>query len=172
MKGPALLLLVRHGPAGDSAAWTASGKDDAARPLTPDGRRRTARACAGLSGLIAKPALIASSPLLRARQTADLLALSYPEAARSVLPSLSPGGDPEELLASLPAERSAPIALVGHEPALGRLGSLLLSGAPGDWLPLKKAGCALLEFDGAVRPGGGRLLWLLAPKSLRALSRE
>ncbi|MDE2038957.1 MAG: histidine phosphatase family protein [Elusimicrobia bacterium] len=77
------LLLMRHGPAGDSRRWLARGRADAERPLTETGRRKTRRAAEGLARLLPRLDLIASSPLLRARQTADALARLHGEATRS-----------------------------------------------------------------------------------------
>ena len=83
------LLIVRHGPAGDRAAWANAGRRDAQRPLTPDGRRRTKLAAEGLRAVYGRTELVASSPWTRALQTAAIVARAL-EAPRTVCPSLVP----------------------------------------------------------------------------------
>jgi len=63
------------------------------------------------------------------------------------------------------------IALVGHEPDLGKLAGTLLFGAPSA-VALKKAGACAIDFEGAIRPGSGRLCWFLTPRMLRRLARR
>ena len=62
--------------------------------------------------------------------------------------------------------RGETVALVGHEPDLGKLAGTLVFGAPSA-LPLKKAGACAIQFEGAARPGAGRMVWLLTPRLLR-----
>lgn len=165
---PMRILLIRHGPAGDREAWAKAGKDDDLRPLTPKGRAKMRKAAAGLASILKDIDLIAASPLSRARQTAELLAKRYPKAKALRLDALRPEAGPKTALAwlaSLP-EDSAP-ALVGHEPGLGLLAGALLGGGR---LELKKGACLLIDAAHPIRPGCGRLLWLLQPKQLRALA--
>lgn len=157
------LLVVRHGPAGDKQAWKKKGRPDAERPLTEDGRRKTAKAAKGLSGLVPSVDVLAASPLVRAAQTADALAKRWKKARRQEWPELAPGGDAAARLRPL-LDKPGVVAVVGHEPDLsGLIGELL--GAPIK-LQLKKAGAALLEV---TRGENGSLLWLLEPGQLREL---
>src|SRR6266513_1546458 len=71
------LLVVRHAIAEDREAFARSHKDDAARPLTPDGRRKMARAAAGLKQLVPELDLLAASPYKRALETAEIIAHAY-----------------------------------------------------------------------------------------------
>ena len=64
--------------------------------------------------------------------------------------------------------RESMIALVGHEPDMGELTSLLLTGRPGGQFPFKKGGVACVEID-EPSPGAGELIWFLTPKQLRKL---
>ncbi|MDE2290842.1 MAG: phosphohistidine phosphatase SixA [Elusimicrobia bacterium] len=165
-----LLILMRHGPAGDREAWAKAGKDDAQRPLTKEGRDKTAKAAAGLAKLLKGLDLVATSPLKRARQTADLAADRFPKAERAVFPELSPSRSPVDAVRRLARlDEKARVVLVGHEPHLSRLAALLILGRGASVTGLKKAGAALIEFDGACRPGSGRLTAVLAPKVLRRL---
>ena len=67
------LLIIRHGLAGDKTAWAKKGRPDAERPLTKEGRRKLKEAAPGLAKVFGKAELLASSPLVRALQTAELL---------------------------------------------------------------------------------------------------
>jgi phosphohistidine phosphatase len=167
------VYLLRHGPAGsrDPARWP----DDSARPLSPRGRERTEEAVRGLARLEPEPTVILTSPLVRAEQTAKLLRQAYNGKKVEVvkLDALAPGGSYRAIvqhLASLGTNDA--VFLVGHEPDLGKLAGVLLFGAPASTLPLKKAGAAVVAFDGAVRAGSGRLRWFVPPRILRRLARK
>jgi phosphohistidine phosphatase len=162
------LLVVRHAIAFERspARWP----DDAERPLTPEGTERARKAAQGLKRIGAPPARVLASPLRRAQETASILTrfAGWPEA--TVCVQLLPGAAPEELLALLARARDRSLAVVGHEPAVGRLIAACLPGGAGAAaFEMKKMGVALLEFPGAARAGRGRLVWLLPPKMLRAV---
>ena len=158
-----LLLLWRHGPAGDAARWTQSGGDDADRPLTDEGRVKTRRAAAGLARLVESLDVVASSPLVRARETARLAADLFPKARRAVRADLVPSADPRRAALWLKGLKAGAVAVVGHEPHLSKLAAELLASAP--VFELKKGGAALLDLKAK------RLLALLPPKLLRRLGR-
>lgn len=160
------LLIVRHGLAADKADWAESGRPDSARPLTAEGRRKTREAAKGLAAL-ARVDVIGTSPWLRARQTAALLAREL-DAPVAACPALVPTRPFEELAEWLSTREEEMVALVGHEPQLSRFVSWLLTGDARPLLTLKKAQACLLEFD-RPRPGQATLLWSLPPKALRAL---
>ena len=164
------VIIFRHGPAGsrDAVRWP----DDGLRPLTSWGRQRTRAAARGLARLEPDVRLIASSPLTRARQTAEVLAEVLDWAEVVELEPLRPGGSHPKLIEFLAARpEDTTVALVGHEPDLGLLaGTLLFSSAPSTTLAFKKAGACAIDFEGGLRPGAGRLLWFLPPKLLRRLA--
>ena len=145
---------------------------DADRPLTGAGARRMARAARGLRALGLRFDLILTSPLVRARQTARIVApLFRPRPSLHALRPLSPGGGSGGVLAALsqvPAD--AAVLLVGHEPDLGRLAAAMLLEQRAD-LPIefKKGGICRIDFEGAPRPGAGRLVFHLTPRVLRRL---
>jgi phosphohistidine phosphatase len=164
------LLIVRHAPAGDPAAWEAEGKDDRLRPLTPDGKKQMRRAIAGLATLVREIDVLASSPLVRAMQSAQIVASEFGCDIVTV-EELEPKRDPEELLQWLKQQRSDhTIAVVGHEPHLSTLIGHLTTGKRVSFVVLKKAGTALLDLADSPRPGGGSLEWLLPPRVLRRLA--
>jgi phosphohistidine phosphatase len=161
------LLIVRH-----AIAWERDGKrwpDDGERPLSAPGVTRARRAAAGLKRIAPRPTRVLTSPLERTRQTAAILTqfAGWPKAAPC--PQLLPGSSPRELLALLAHAREQRVAVVGHQPDLGRL---LATCLPGDVasaaFEFRKMGVALVAFDGAARAGHGALRWLVPPKLLRA----
>lgn len=167
------VLLVRHAEAQDRELAAAAGTADPHRALTPKGRKRMARIAPALAALVPDLALIASSPLLRAVQTAELLAAEYPGRHVAQTETLAPGGDPGAVLRFLASQaRQASCALVGHEPDLGHFASWALGGSDRSFIPFKKAGAALLSFPGNFEPGSAELLWLLAPSHLKRLGRR
>ena len=162
------LLIVRHASAfgRDPRRWP----DDAARPLTAAGSRRARRAARGLGRLADRPARLWTSSFARARQTAAILSevCGWPEALEC--PSLSPEVPVQALLEALQGESAERIAIVGHQPGLGRLiAHCLPGGIRPQAIELKKSGVALLSFEGMACAGGARLRWLLAPSVLRAV---
>jgi len=167
-----MLLLIRHGPAGDREAWRALGKDDFLRPLTADGRARTRSAARGLARIIDRPQAIATSPFARSIQTADHVAREFGVEAAEELHAIVPAGAPADVMPWLTARaRLDLVALVGHEPQLGRLASWMLARSERPILTLKKGGACLLDLGPRPRAGEARLVWMLAPAQLRRLGR-
>jgi len=165
------VLLLRHAAAEDRAAFATSGKEDRLRPLTEDGRRKMRKIADALAGLLPDLALIATSPHLRARDSAEILARAC--SARPVLSELAelaPGGTPAALLKFLQAQRSLPlVACVGHEPNLSLTAGWFLTGEERSFLELRKGGACLLDFAGRLAPGNATLAWHLTPAQLRSL---
>lgn len=167
------LLIMRHGIA---TPLDEHIKDDAQRPLTADGRDKTWRAVAGLRAAGESPNLIATSPLLRAVETAQLAHKVYgdkPKAPRlEIWPELE-HAEAAAMWRRLKRESSgATILVVGHEPGLSRLVVAALTGSPtGFTLDFKKAAvCALdISFRGDAAPQA-ILLWHVAPRLLRLMA--
>src|SRR5205809_6444154 len=113
------LLVVRHAIAEDREAFARSHKDDAARPLTPDGRRKMARAAEGLKQLVPELELLAASAYKRALETAEVIAHAYGDQRGERVGELAPGAGVDRVVGGLagPAARST-VAVVGHAPAL------------------------------------------------------
>lgn len=164
------ILVVRHAIAEDRDTFAAAGRDDSERPLTEVGVRRMAVGAAGLVRVLPHLDVIASSPLVRAVQTADVLATAYGHDRVERVAALAPGGDFDAVVDWL--ERHEPesvVALIGHEPDLSELVTYLLLNAAAPFFSFKKGAACLLEFEGRIAPGEAELRWLLAPKQLRAL---
>jgi phosphohistidine phosphatase len=162
------LLIVRHAIAfdRDRHRW----HEDAARPLSPAGIRRARKAAAGLKKLSPRPQRLLTSPLVRARQTAQILTEVAGWPAPEEAPELSPGEPALAILDLLAKDRSRLTAVVGHQPGLGQLLAACLLG-DGSPLPIemKKNAVACVSFDGKPRAGHAALKWLATPRMLRAL---
>jgi phosphohistidine phosphatase len=165
------ILLVRHGPAGKPDPETYP--DDDLRPLTSKGRKAFKKAAKGLRAQAVDPALILTSPVLRARQTAELLAagLGLKEKAIRAMPELHHAVPPAKALARLARMRlPRAVALVGHEPWLGEFLSLLIAGGTGTArAELDKGGAGLVRADSPAK-GGGVLAWLMTQEQLASLA--
>jgi len=167
------VVLIRHAIAQDREVFARRHKSDDARPLTAEGRRRMAAAAQGVRSLVPTLDVVASSPLKRAVETAEIVARAYERNGVERLGSLAPGGSPEDVLEWLQAHaESASVALVGHEPDLSELASWLLLDSVAPLFAFKKGGACLLEFGDAIEAGEAVMCWLLQPKHLRALGAD
>jgi len=163
------LYLVRHGLAAERGD---AFPDDTKRPLTPDGVTRLRREARGLQGLGVKVDLILTSPLVRARQTAEVLApLVTTSGDVKTLDSLAPGGSASATIAALADyARHASIALVGHEPDMGELAAKLVGTRTA--IGFKKGAVCHIDVEGLPPTRPGRLVWFATPKMLRKLGKS
>ncbi|MCM2305627.1 MAG: histidine phosphatase family protein [Elusimicrobia bacterium] len=162
------IIFLRHAPAGEREDWARTGRPDAERPLTADGRKRAREAAKGLAKLIGTADLVATSPWPRAKETAEIAAkaLGAPLAETNfLLPHRSPASL-AGWLSGLDGER---VVLVGHEPHLSRVISWLLAGSSRTLVAMKKAQAVLLETPKAAA-GSAVLAWSVPPRVLRRLS--
>jgi phosphohistidine phosphatase len=167
------LLVVRHAIAEDREAFARSHKDDAARPLTAEGRRKMAGVASGLKELIPELDLLAASPYKRAFETAEIIARAYGTLAVERVQELAPGGGVDLVLGWLAGQRArGTLAIVGHEPDLSQLICALLAGTNGPFLELRKGAACLLECSGSLARGGATLDWFLGPKHLRRIAAD
>jgi phosphohistidine phosphatase len=115
---------------------------------------------------------VLTSPLVRARQTAELLTLGldgHPPVR--VLDALAPGYPPGRLISAIGAVTRRPrLALVGHEPDLGLLAAFLIGA--GRAIPLKKGGVCRIDIGSPTAESSGTLVWLATPGMLRRLRRS
>ena len=163
---PCDIYLVRHAIAAERGEeWP----DDSKRPLTDTGVARFKEVVKGLAWLDVEIDEIFTSPLVRAKQTANLLAHGLADKASvKTLDALSPGHTPRVVMNELSrAAKRRRIALVGHEPDLGELASHLL-GSPRS-LVFKKGGVCQIAVQGLTSRRPGELVWFLPPKVLRRL---
>ncbi len=164
-----ILYIVRHAIA-EVRDPSNSEEQDSQRPLTDAGRKKFRQIARALGSLGTQIDLILTSPYLRAADTAGILhkRLDLTKDQLITVDDLAPGGDAERLMTDIREKYGTlgNIALVGHEPGLSRLISVLLSGDPTLAITLKKGGVCCLSTD---KPEYGRcatLEWLLAPAQL------
>lgn len=166
------LLVLRHAIALDREEAATLGLSDAERPLTDKGQRRMEQVADGIRRLTERPALILSSPLLRARQTAEILAAQFDALTVDIIPELAPGASHQQLIKVLKQQQvTGPLVVVGHEPDLSQLCGLLLCNRDITFIQLKKGGALLLDFEQRIERGEATLLWSLPPRLLRKNAR-
>ena len=162
------VILIRHAAAVPSGT---TGVADDDRPLTPKGKTKFRAAAKGLARIADRPDALLTSPLPRARETADIAAAAFKRIQLEVEPALARGGVPGILAALARRPADATVALVGHEPTLSALLARLLGAADGERVAFKKGGVALVDLpDGPNGPA--RLVWFLKPKILRTLGED
>lgn len=162
------LLVIRHGAAMDKDEFAKTGKSDDLRPLTAEGIGEMKQVAQGLREQVKKLDLLATSPLVRAVQTAEIVAEAYGVPVSETTTSLSPDAELQEFedwCADLGEVKR--LAVVGHEPHLTTLVTWLLTGEAESRIDLKKGGACLLDFDSRVKRDSGILNWLMTPGQLR-----
>ena len=154
------VLIMRHGPA-ESLGLDHAG--DADRRLTREGRARTEKACQLLASLLPELASVYTSPFIRARETAALLAAAFSLESPRPTPLLEPGFDRVTLVRMLAGGDGRPVAIVGHEPDL----SGLVGWLTGARVHMDKGTACLTEL---ARPGEARLFALYQQPALLNLA--
>lgn len=158
------LMLIRHGIAGQKISGAVV--NDAQRPLSDEGREETHLVGLALKRLGLKPDLVVTSPLVRANQTAVIIAdvFGITQSVR-VCDALAPGGTASDLYKFLANVRQAEqLFLVGHEPDMGRLAATLLWAGPELDMPFKKSGVCRIDIADIPPTAPGTLKWFLTPK--------
>jgi phosphohistidine phosphatase len=167
------LIVIRHAIAEDRDEFAESGKPDTERPLTKHGRKVMARVAKGLRREVKSIDVLAASPLVRAQQTAAIVAKEYGALYVETVRALEPERAPGEFATWLRTQRDAKVvAVVGHEPHLGGLITWLLSGLTRSHVDLEKGGACGLEMSGKLGPRSAALRWVLTPDVLEKLSKK
>ena len=163
-----ILYIIRHAIA--EPASLEAEQDDSQRPLTDKGRKKMRRIAQGLKELGAQIDLILTSPYLRASDTARILAKQFGLGKDKVIKTgnLAPAVQDDLLIKEI-SERHAEIgnlALIGHEPSLSALVSMLVAGDPTLSITLKKGGVCKLMVEKLQYGRCANLDWLLTPSQL------
>jgi phosphohistidine phosphatase len=163
------LYIMRHGPAGERGP---EYPDDSARPLTPAGKKKMADIARGLKRMDLALDWIVTSPLVRAVQTAEIVAaLLGSKCPMDPCDDLSPGGSFQGLsvfLARHPERKR--VLVVGHEPDLSQLAAGMIGAGRQAQLSFKKGGCCRIDLEGPAAKSAGLLVWWLTPRLLRAMA--
>jgi len=156
------LYLIRHAEAvelGQDGVTT-----DEARPLTEKGRQQCPTLAKALRRLGIRIDVLLTSPLVRARQTAEGITMNWGKSGPPITeaPELAPGGKKRKLLKQVNSLRAEHVGLVGHNPDLSELVGWLL-GDKRVGINLEKAGAACIEFESGADKGKGTAVWLVTP---------
>jgi phosphohistidine phosphatase len=164
------LHILRHGVAVERGS--PKFENDSERPLTREGEKQLRKTSRSLKEMKLDFDLILSSPLLRAKQTAEIVAKNLKLKKRlKFSDELKPDGSVKNLFRQLNELKPAPdnILLVGHEPYLSRLISLLVSGGESAAIDFKKGGLCKLEVEKLRTGKCATLAWLLTPKQMKLM---
>lgn len=160
------LYLIRHGIAAERGE---EYPDDSKRPLTAQGITRLKKEVRALDALGVAFDQIVTSPLLRARQTADIfgeIMKGKPPVAQS--DAIAPAGTPAAVVQEIAKyARKGRVAIVGHEPNIGELAARLIGARTP--LEFKKGGICRIDFEVLPPKGLGHLRWFVTPKMLRRM---
>jgi phosphohistidine phosphatase len=160
------LYLLRHGLAVEPAAGQHA--KDSERPLTPKGERKLWKIAQAMQELELSFDLILSSPYVRARQTAEIVAEAL-ELRKKLETSetLTPAGSAAKLVDLINSRSKAEeVLLVGHEPSMSELISLLVTGTRNAPITMKKGGLCKLSTERLEAGRCATLEWLLTPKQM------
>lgn len=158
------IYIVRHAWAGEAGdpRWP----NDHLRPLTDEGKKRFKPYVKHLAKLGMAPAVIATSPLVRCRQTAELLSEYLPGKPSVVeLPALAPNSHFDELLRWTVAQGGVDVVWVGHAPDVGELTAQLIGRGAAN-IRFAKGACAEVRIARPLAPARGELAWLVTAKIL------
>jgi phosphohistidine phosphatase len=163
------LYIVRHAiavPHGTPGV----AEDD--RPLTKEGIRKMNEAAHGLRALGCIPDVILTSPLPRAKQTADILVQFLgKQIPLELIDALGPSGAHPDVYKEIRRhEKAESVMLVGHQPSLGEIAGEIAWGSPEHYVELKKGGACAIEVEGLTPVPRGSMLWLVTPSILRTLA--
>jgi phosphohistidine phosphatase len=164
------IYILRHAIAAERG--TEEYRRDSDRPLTDAGSRKLRRVVRGMKALGVSVDLILTSPYLRAQQTAEIVAKEMgAERKLDQTPHLAPGGDPRALIRLIHSRcaASGSVMLVGHEPSLSALISVLVSGSERTAITMKKAGLCKLATETLHYGRCASLEWLLAPAQMERI---
>ena len=162
------LFILRHGETGRSSA---TARDDSKRALTVEGEKEIKDISKGIKGLGIEFDYIFTSPLLRAKQTAELVSKTIvPKNQIKEMDELKPEGSKLQLYNKLSnLKQDSSVLIVGHEPYLSELiGETISSGECR--IDLKKAGFARIRVTNILPKLKGELRWLFTPKHLKRMA--
>lgn len=174
LRGIMYLYIVRHAIAEEREEFARKNQEDSLRPLTIKGKKRMQKVINKFKNELKELDLIVTSPFVRAKQTAQLIAdiVGKPKIVESA--ELVPHAPAQAFVRWLKSEGKSKkrVLIVGHEPHLSTLASYILSGKEGEsFIELKKSSISLIETGNfeEMTPSKASLLWLISPKLVEKL---
>jgi phosphohistidine phosphatase len=160
------LLIIRHAIAVPHGTPDVPEEE---RPLTPRGERRFRATARGLARICRRPDVLLTSPLVRARQTADIAAEAWGKIEPREEEALA-GGTFEAIAAAVEKHSDkGVVAIFGHEPDVSTVLARLLGSKAGERFTFRKGGAALVDVPGRLAEGGA-LVWFVPPRVLREVA--
>lgn len=163
------LYIVRHAVAEEREDFAKKNADDSLRPLTPKGKKKLQKMILNLEKDFENLDLIVTSPYVRAKQSAQVIADVADNAKVVESGELVPHAPPQSLVKWLKSHcgKHKKVVVVGHEPHISSFTSFLLTGnATENFVEMKKSSVALLDIGNFedITPSKAKLLWLVSPK--------
>ena len=162
------LIIIRHAIAVERGTPDIADED---RPLTRKGERRFRAAARGLARIEPRPDVLLTSPLPRARQTAEIAAAAWGKVKVKKSDVLAGGSFAEVAGVVDKLPRDATTAIVGHEPDVSELLAAILGSKDAAAFSFKKGGVAVVEVAGPLGQGGV-FVWAMPPRLLRRIGRR
>ena len=162
------LIIIRHAIAVERGTPDIADED---RPLTRKGERRFQEAARGLARIEPRPDVLLTSPLPRARQTAEIAAAAWGKIKPKKSDVLAGGSFAEVAGVVDKLPRDATSAIVGHEPDVSELLAAILGSKDAAAFTFKKGGVAVVDVPGPLGQGGS-LVWAMPPGLLRRIARR
>jgi phosphohistidine phosphatase len=156
------IYIIRHAQAED--VGEGNWKEDSQRRLTAEGTKRFSKLVTELRERGFHPRQIATSPLVRCVQTAEILRQQLQDATLTQFDALAPGSSLEPML-RWTAQQKGDVAWVGHAPDVGEMTAALI-GQTESQIHFSKGAVAAIEFEVTPAPAAGSLAWLVTPKLL------
>ncbi len=165
------LYLIRHALA--QQLGLKNDFTDEKRTLTSEGRDRMREAARGLRKLGVQLDLLLTSPLVRAVETAEIVADALGINKKEIIPTdkLAPGGSADDLFAEIKSHGVESVALVGHQPDLGETMAKIVQAHGKLSIDLKKGSVCCINVVETVPSLRGEMVWLMTPKQLRLLGK-
>ncbi len=163
------LYFIRHAIAVDR--MDPNVKSDEERWLTEEGIKKMEKAAKGFHRIVDRLDLIYTSPYVRARETAEIVAKEFKKTKMETIEDLAPGVH-FDMIAERAGKHAleSSLAFVGHEPDMSSLASILLTGTARSGFEMKKGAICCISVEEKPDRGNGILQWLLQPKILRKLA--
>lgn len=161
------LFILRHGKAEQRSSTI---KSDSNRKLTEEGKKEIEDIANAFLSLKIKFDYVISSPLKRAKQTAEIILKKYKDISLIEWNELKPESKKDSLFEKLSSFKiNSAILLVGHEPFLSSMIGEIISGDNGCRVVLKKGGLAKINLSSFKPKISGELLWLITPKQIKKM---
>lgn len=168
------IYFLRHAIAEDRQIFAEKGLSDDLRPLNSRGIKKMKQSLPAICAVLPKIDFIATSPLTRAMQTAEIFKTIYKNAVIFEVPALKPSASCMQTLKWLKTQKQKinEMLIIGHEPRLSQFASFLVTGKTAPLFTLKKGGLCVLEFVDKIDSGRAQITCIIQPSILRKTNKN